>query len=232
VPPPGADNVSTVDADVDGDGRPERAALWSQPDGARRAWRLGVAGPGDAAVVAAVDEPSTFDPASPWTAPAVLGAADADGTGGDELFVATGHSSYSQDVQIWGLRDCALVATALGGAAPATFAVGASAREKVGVTCAYTDDSASLTTWRAVAADEPADAFTVTTTDHTWTGPLALRADPARTRAPPARDEWTLLEAGGLRCGRPPFTLVDRAVAGSSAAEAASVVPVGPAFTG
>jgi hypothetical protein len=233
IPPAGAENVSTADADLDGDGHRERAVLWSQVDGSVRTWGVGATGLGAGGVVARVDAPSTFDPASPWTAPALLGAADADGDGADELFLAVDHGGYTENVQVWGLRSCALAAVTLAGTTGgASFPVGASARDKAGVTCAYTGPGASLTTWKATA-DDDADAFSITTTDHHWADPQTLEPGAVMTWTRPATDEWTLLQSSGLRCGRPPYTLLPRvrAAAGASSAPAVAI-PLTPSFTG
>lgn len=226
-PPPGARTAGSLDADVDGDGDAEPVRLWSRDDGGRTTWWLGASGLGPGGARSALDVADAADPE-------LLGAADADGRGADELLVAVGHGPSTRQVQVWALAGCALEPAHLAGeAAPATFAVGASSRDKSGVVCTHADATSVLTTWRAVA-DDTASTFTVTTADLTWVASLTLRSGPTTTWTRPASDDWTLLQAAGLRCGRPPYTLTDAAPGGSGpgAARPPGALDAPPAFTG
>jgi hypothetical protein len=217
APPAGAGDVSTAEADLDGDGRTERASLWSREG----RWHLGAGG-----AVADLALPTGTDGAS-----RLLGAADADGDGTDELFAGLGRTTWSEVLQVWSWRDCALAPlrdAATGD--PLTFAVGSAARDKVGLSCAVTGEPPALLAWRAKGSEDRA-TFTASVTRYRWTGPNTLAADPEDTRALPREDVWTPLEAAALRCGRPPYGLVTRVGDALSPRGPAAVV-TDPAFTG
>jgi hypothetical protein len=195
---PGPDHAAT-DADLDGDGDGERVVL--APTG-ERAWQISATGLGPGGAIARLELPVGAEPR-------LIGAADADGDGTDELFAVTGRDASTEQVQLLGLRDCALAPVHLDGTGPATFPIGASARHKAGLTCAYGPAGATLSTWRATS-DEQRTTFTFTLTDHTWAGPAHLVTGGSATWRRTASDEWALLQASSLRCGLPPHLLVQQ----------------------
>lgn len=153
--PDDAGCVSSVAADVDGDGRADRVFVFALVDdvGKPRVWRS----------LAQVGGETVAGPSFSRKAhgPQAIAAVDADGDGADEVFVKVSdhlyHSGASHIVGILKLHDGALVQVAERGAGPLNADVGGVTRFGEGVECADGARGPELRILRTEAAN---DAYT------------------------------------------------------------------------
>lgn len=114
---PVGDSTTPTSAELDGDGSADTVYLVDGPGG----WQLVVEFGGGGAVVSALVGTNEFDE------PEVIGGADLDGDGVDELAVRVANGAYVALVSFVRVRDCSVIQLAFEDDSPAIFASGASA---------------------------------------------------------------------------------------------------------
>jgi hypothetical protein len=154
------DGASSADADVDGDGEPDTATAYLAP-GAE--WRVRVdlapGGGAERAVAGAgIDD-----------AVAVIGGADVDGDGADELWVQVGSGAAASILGLFRLEGCRLEPVLLDGE-PARLPVGASVVNTSGVECRQ----GAIYVLSGTSAD--GEAYDVTEERHELRGAELVRA--------------------------------------------------------
>lgn len=188
--PAAATSVSDADGDVDGDGQTDRLHSYRlDPE-----WHLQVelAAGGGADVVV-----ETFGAG----AVAVLGGADVNGDGRQEVWARTGSGASAAIVGSFVFADCTLTRTTFEGGGVADFAVGGSVGSAAGAECrARVDPTAHLTSYSAHTGD--GRDYEVTATELALTGSVfAPRGTSTATVSvdDPAFARATRFECGDLR---------------------------------
>lgn len=170
--PDGAANIAEAAGDVDGDGADDD--LLSYRLGTDD-WRLRVelAAGGAADVVI----PSFGDGAI-----AVLGGADVDGDGDDEVWAQTGSGASAAIIGLARFTDCKLERVTFAGGDPAEFPVGGSVGNAAGLDCeGHGDPTADLTGYTATNTGE--GTYEVTATEYALEGTVLTQGASAVTTA-------------------------------------------------
>ncbi|MFZ6005408.1 MAG: hypothetical protein ACOYXM_15915 [Actinomycetota bacterium] len=161
--PETASQVSEATAEVDGDGAPDTVRAYVLSDGD---WHLQVtlaAGGGDDLAMATFGESTV----------AVLGGADVDGDGRDEIWARTGAGASATILGLATFRGCALERVVFEGGDPAELPVGGSVGTASGAECdARVDPTAHITTY--VASNTGGDQYEVTATEHSLEGSVLV----------------------------------------------------------
>lgn len=118
---PAGNSTAPMSVDLDADGAADTAYMVSGPAGWQLVVELGGGGAGGGAVVSALVGTNDFDE------PEVLGGADLDGDGIDELAVLVANGAYVGLVSFVRVRECSAIQLAFEDDSPAIFASGASA---------------------------------------------------------------------------------------------------------
>ena len=129
----------------------------------------------------------------------VLGGADIDGDGADELWAQTGQGASAAILGIARLVGCDLVRVTTSGGDPAELPVGGSVGTASGVECeARSDSAAHLTTY--TASNQGGDRYEVRATEHVLDG-AALVSRGTYTDEVAIGDE-AFARASSFSCGR------------------------------
>ena len=186
--PAGATDVSEELADVDGDGDPDelRSYLVGDAD-----WHLQVelaaGGGADLAI-------TTFGAG----AVAVLGGADVDGDGADEIWARTGSGASATILGLARFAHCALTRVTFTGGDPAEIPVGGSVGTASGLECeAHVDPTADLTGYTATNIGD--DQYDVSATEYALEG-TTLAQKGTETSIATAGDD-TFARATTFVCG-------------------------------
>jgi hypothetical protein len=156
--PAGATQVTTAAGDVDGDGQDDVLASYVLGDAEAHVQVSLAAGGGDDAVV------STF---SGTPAVSVLGGADVDGDGADEVWLRTGFGASASIVGLARVTGCQLAQVTWAGGDPVELAVGGGVGSASGVACDGRGD-ADLTAYSANSDD--GTEYDITATDYALEG--------------------------------------------------------------
>lgn len=184
--PAGATNGVEVAADVDGDGRADAVRSHQGPDG----WHLQVeVAPGRGA-----DLP--YGPEA-LEGIRVIGGADVDGDGDDEIWVQTGRGASALVLGLAVYTDCALARVALPSLDEAAFPVGGSVGTAAGLECAAADPSAHLTAYTATNTGD--STYEVVAVEHRLEGGT-LHEVAHRTETATLGDDL-FTRATSFRCG-------------------------------
>lgn len=158
-----AADVESETADLDGDGVDDTIRSYRLGEAE---WHLNVAlarGGGADLVVA------TYD----GSVVSVLGGADVDGDGADELWARTGQGASATIIGLARLVGCDLVRVTAPGGEPAELPVGGSVGTASGVECdAQADPTADLTTYTATNMGD--DRYEVRATEHALDGTMLV----------------------------------------------------------
>jgi hypothetical protein len=185
--PPEVTDLATATGDLDGDQQPDELSSYRDADGA---WHLHVrleAGGGADLVM-----PSSGD-----AGVQVVGGADVDGDGIDELWARTGAGASAAIVGLAQLVDCALVRTTFAGGEPAEFAVGGTVGTAAGLECRADATRRMLTSYTATNTGE--DRYEVVALDWVLEG-TTLVSD-ATTTSTVATTDDLLVRASSFSCG-------------------------------
>lgn len=160
--PDGATEPTQAEGDVDGDGAADGLRSYRAGDG----WHLAVdlaAGGGAVTTVVTFDEIGV----------SVLGGADVDGDGGDEVWARTGAGASATIVGLARLVDCQLVRVTFAGGQPAELPVGGSVGTTTGLHCeAQLDPAADLTAYTATNTGDT--SYDVTATEYALEGTVLV----------------------------------------------------------
>lgn len=160
----GAANVAEATGDIDGDGADD--GLLSYRLGADE-WHLRVE-------LAAGGAADVVIPTFGAGAIAVLGGADVDGDGGDEVWAQTGSGASATIIGLARFTDCELERVTFAGGDPAEFPVGGSVGNTAGLECeAHGDPTADLTGYTATNTGE--DTYEVTATEYALDGTVLVQ---------------------------------------------------------
>lgn len=229
IPPAGASDVTSVRGDLDGDGIIDEVFSWSEVVAGETQWSLGlVPGSGNGARTTLTQ---------PDVGPvALLGAADADGGGRDEVFLRVaappdGVSGAGTNVQIWGAASCSFEAAVIeAGPEPATFVIDGEGTDRSGAWCSYSEFGGELNAWSVPLVPPPDGQLDWTA--YRWDG-LTLRTTiPFERVAITDQDAVLIAWASTLRCGVPRLALVTTTPAVPTAVTPAAPVAASPVFTG
>ncbi|MFN2503785.1 MAG: hypothetical protein ABR540_06055 [Acidimicrobiales bacterium] len=166
APEPGATDVTSGQADVNGDGRTDTVEVYrTGPPDEIASWHLRaeLGGGGGADLVLQGDEPGP-------AAVALVGPARVNGDASDEIWLRVGSGASTTLLGLFVFRACQLEAATLGGL-QAVFAVGGGVRFRSGLEC--TD--AGLAVYEAEGEGSP--AYTGTTTVHRLNGATLTAGD-------------------------------------------------------
>lgn len=104
----------------------------------------------------------------------VLGGADVDGDGGDEVWAQTGSGASAAIVGLARLADCTLQRVTFAGGDPVEFPVGGSVGNAAGLECeAHIDPASDLTAYTATNTGEV--SYEVTATEYTLEGTVLVK---------------------------------------------------------
>lgn len=160
--PAGSTDVTEASGDVDGDGAADALRSYRRDDGWHLAVELAAGGGADTPV-------TTFDEIGV----SVLGGADVDGDGGDEVWARTGAGASATILGLARLVDCQLVRVTFGGGQPAELPVGGSVGTTAGLQCeAHLDPSADLTAYTASNTGD--STYDVTSTEYALDGTMLV----------------------------------------------------------
>lgn len=185
--PDGATNVVNASGDVDGDGKDDMLLSYLVGESS---WHLQVrlSGGGGADLAIATSSPGNVE---------VLGGADVNGDGRDEMWARTGSGASATILGLATFVDCNLVRVTFGGREPAELPVGGSVGTAAGVECAaHGDPSADLTTYTATNTGD--DQYEVEATEYALEGTSLIQKGRTTSRAT-AGDE-TFIRASGFSC--------------------------------
>jgi hypothetical protein len=179
VLPSGADRISRIAGDFDGDGARDQLLAYAEPDaaGQPRQWHVRVVlatGP-----IADLTLANTPD----WIGPNGLvarRAVDANGDGRDEGFVTSTGGASNDAYNLFGLAGCQLRQVRAAGVGALQILVGASVGHAEGFDCQRTDRHGRrlLTLWSVERADQQPDggsAYTYTKTSYRWISKTLVR---------------------------------------------------------
>jgi hypothetical protein len=185
TPPAAPEDVTEVEADVDGDGAADQLRSYSAGG-----WFVAVdLARGGGAVVEV--------PVLPGAGVRVLGGADVDGDGGAEVWARTGSGASTTIVGILRLRDCGLVQLRFATGEPVELPVGGSVGSAAGVACEATSPDAHLTAYTALHME--AGRYEVTATEYALDdATLRPVGDPTTTTA--TADDPAFAKATTLTC--------------------------------
>jgi hypothetical protein len=184
--PAGATDVTTATGDVDGDGENDTLHSYVLADESHLQVSLAVGGGSDLAI-------TTFS----TPAVEVLGGADVDGDGADEVWARTGFGASATIVGLARFRGCELVRVTFAGGEPVELAVGGSVGLASGVECGtQTDPSADLTTFSATNMES--DRYEITATEYALEGTTLVQKAVWATHAAPGDDAFA--RATGFTC--------------------------------
>ncbi len=185
--PADARDVEAAEGDVDGDGEPDE--LRSYRIGATDDWRLHVAlgagGGAQAPIVAFGDGVG------------VLGGADVDGDGGDEVWVRTGAGASATIIGLVRYDACELAQVTFGAGTPADLPVGGSVGTSAGLECAAGPD-ADLTAYRTTLVG--GEAYEVSATEHALEGTVLVER--GTTERTVRAGDVELFRYSSFSCGR------------------------------
>ena len=184
--PSGASDVEEGAGDVDGDGRGDELRSYRASDG----WHLQVelTSGGGADLATGLLDPGGFG---------VIGGADVDGDGADEVWARTGAGASAVIVGMARLDGCSLTRVALEGGDAADFPAGGSVGTTAGLDCAATDPSAHVTTY--LASNTGDSTYEVVVVEHRLDGTI-LREVSRRTETTEVGDDL-FARATTFRCG-------------------------------
>jgi len=185
--PPEVTDLATATGDLDGDQQPDELSSYRDADGA---WHLRVrlqAGGGADLAVPTVGDAGVQ----------VVGGADVDGDGIDELWARTGAGASAAIVGLAQLVDCGLVRTTFAGGEPAEFAVGGTVGTAAGLECRADGARRVLTSYTATNTGE--DRYEVVALDWALDG-TTLVSD-ATTTSTVATTDDLLVRASSFSCG-------------------------------
>lgn len=162
--PDGAANITDAAGDVDGDGAQD----------VLRSYRLGVDDWHLRAELAAGGAEELAVPTFGDGAIVVLGGADVDGDGGDEVWAQTGSGASATIVGLARFTNCTLERVTFVGGDPAEFPVGGSVGNAAGLGCeAHIDPASDLTAYTATNTGEV--SYEVTATDYALKGSVLVQ---------------------------------------------------------
>lgn len=186
--PPTASDTNEAAGDVDGDGASDAMRTYRLADGD---WHLQVAlaaGGGSDLAITTFGESSVV----------VLGGADVDHDGRDEIWARTGSGASATILGLVRLRECELERVAFEGGDPAELPVGGSVGTASGVECDARAGSAThLTTY--VASNIGGDQYEVTATAHSLEGSVLVKRGSTTTNASIGDELFS--RATGFSCG-------------------------------
>lgn len=166
---PAGREMASAPGDVDGDRRADELISYRDAAGA---WHLHVAlavGGGADLLVPTVGDASVQ----------VLGGADVDGDGTDELWARTGAGASAAIVGLARLVDCSLVQVTFAGGEPAEFAVGGTVGTAAGLRCHAGPGASVLTSYTATHTGD--DRYEVTSLEWIIDGPTLVAGPTATT---------------------------------------------------
>ena len=186
--PAGGISQSTSDADVDGDGRADEVRLFLVGDSE---WHLHVtlAATGTADVTLTVLGSESV---------AVLGGADVDGDGADEIWASIGAGASATIIGLARFADCALTQVTFAGGRPAEFPIGGSVGTASGLEC-VTDDPSGVDVIAYTASNTRDDRYEVKGTDFTLEGDVLVRQSTHTTSV--SNNDPAFQRATGFACG-------------------------------
>lgn len=180
-------DVAAATGDLDGDQRADDLSSYRDGDGT---WHLqallGTGGGADLAVPSAGD-----------VSVQVLGGADINGDGTDELWARTGAGASAAIVGLAQLVDCALVRTTFAGGEPAEFAVGGTVGTAAGLECRAGTTGSVLTSYTATNIGD--DRYEVVAQEWALDG-ATLTAGASTTTTVAATDDL-VVRASSFSCG-------------------------------
>ncbi|MGH9086467.1 MAG: hypothetical protein ACRDYW_13545 [Acidimicrobiales bacterium] len=184
--PDDASDLEEGAGDVDGDGRVDELRSYRTADG----WHVQVelASGGGADLSAGLTDAGGFG---------VIGGADVDGDGADEVWARTGAGASAVIVGLARLDGCSLTRVALESGEAADFPAGGSVGTAAGLECAATDPSAHVTTYTASNTGDT--TYTVEVVEHRLDGNV-LREVARRTETTEVGDDL-FARATAFRCG-------------------------------
>ncbi len=184
--------LSEAGGDVDGDGRADVLSTYLVDDAE---WHLHVelarGGGADVALDAFASEAVT-----------VLGGADVDGDGADEIWARTGAGASATILGLARFANCTLTQVTFIGGRPAEFAIGGSVGTASGLACEVDDDvevvpDAHLTAFTATNSGD--DQYEIEATGYTLDGAVLVRTG-TETTSVSSRDP-AFRRATGFGCG-------------------------------
>lgn len=184
--PRDASDVEEGAGDVDGDGQADELRSYQTSDG----WHLHVAltSGGAADLATGVTDTATFG---------VLGGADVDRDGADEVWARTGAGASAVIVGLARLDGCSLTRVAFGSGDAAEFPAGGSVGTAAGLDCAASDPTAHLTSYTATNTSD--STYDVTIVEHRLDGNV-LREISRRTETTEVGSDL-FARATAFRCG-------------------------------
>ena len=184
--PDDASDVEEGVGDVDGDGEVDELRSYRTADG----WHVQVelTSGGGADLSTGLIDTGGFG---------VIGGADVDGDGADEVWARTGAGASAVVVGLARLDGCSLTRVALENGDAADFPAGGSVGTAAGLDCAATDPSAHLTTYTASHTGD--STYEVVVVEHRLDGNV-LREVTRRTETTEVGDDL-FARATSFRCG-------------------------------
>lgn len=186
VPPEGAEDVSEVSADVDGDGAPDRVLAYRRGDGTRRV-AVELAGGGTAAVDASTSEIEGPAPLS------VLGGVDLGGDG-DTVLAITGAGASVVVVGLFQFVECAIARVSFPSGEGVELPLGGGITHGDGIACA---ESALV---RLSATSTDGEAFSATDTSYQVDGNTLIEVDSETATLTRATDDEEINRYYALDC--------------------------------
>jgi hypothetical protein len=187
--PSGASARTTAVGDVDGDGEDDELRSYLLGNDEAHLQVSLAAGGGADLVVTTFGTPAL----------AVLGGADVDGDGADEVWAQTGFGASATIVGLARLAGCELVSVTFAGGDPVELAVGGSVGSAAGIACdAHLDPTADLTTYSASNMDSEGGGYDITATEYALEGTSLVQKAIEATTASAGDDMFT--RATGFSC--------------------------------
>ena len=181
--PVGAEETTTAAVDVDGDGGDDQLVAFRVGED----WHLRV----EVAAGGAVDLAMEIRPGDGVE---VIGGADVDGDGADELWARVGTGASATIVGLARFEDCALDLVRFEDGEPAELPVGGSVGSPAGLSCEGAPD---LTAYAALLGDD--DVYDVVVTPYTLSEGVLVAGAPTTTTVP--ADDQGVYRYASFACG-------------------------------
>lgn len=187
--PDGSTSLSETEADVDGDGDPDTVSSHLVDD---EVWHLQVAltAGGSANLALSVLGSESV---------AVLGGADVDGDGPEEIWATTGAGASATIIGLARFADCSLTQVTFEAGTPAEFPIGGSVGTASGLECAASPggDDPDLTAYTATNTGD--DQYDLQAIGYVLDGDVLLRGETSSTSI--SNQDPEFLRATGFSCG-------------------------------
>ncbi|MEX2294033.1 MAG: hypothetical protein WD691_09630 [Acidimicrobiales bacterium] len=185
--PSGAASQSKFDADVDGDGRADEVRLLLVGDSD---WHLHV-------TLAAVGTADVALAVLGSEAVSILGGADVDGDGAQEIWARTGAGASATIIGLVRFADCSLTQVTFSNGNPAEFPIGGSVGTASGLECAAGADHPDLTAYTATSSGD--DQYDVEATAYALEDSVLTRIGTTTSRV--SNRDPAFMRATSFACG-------------------------------